>query len=209
MALPTLGVLDKDEVARTINTPNSGRQDAASSQAAVLSTEDKAALDAVTAAIVGTIAHDDADAGNGSKIAAKAKAGLSGVTPVAGNDRSDLYSSLDGALAVRSVLLEDIVAGAASNTDGTSTAVIAAAGAGIKQYLTHVSLSNTNASTSVMVALKSGAVSRWRVNVPPGGREMKFDPPLPPNAADEAWSFDPDSAVTTIECAMLGFKSKV
>lgn len=48
MALPTLGVLDKDQVARTINTINSGRQAAADSGSSVLSTEDFAAIGAVT-----------------------------------------------------------------------------------------------------------------------------------------------------------------
>lgn len=57
MALPTLGVLDKDGAPQTINTPNSGRQAATSSQAMVLSTEDKTALDAVA-----TAAKQDAEA---------------------------------------------------------------------------------------------------------------------------------------------------
>lgn len=48
MALPTLGVKDKDGVDRTINTPNSGRQAAADSQAHVMSTEDKAVFGSPT-----------------------------------------------------------------------------------------------------------------------------------------------------------------
>jgi hypothetical protein len=156
------------------------------------------------------VAHDAADSGAPRKIGAKAVAGVSGVTLVAAADRTDLYAGLDGVVITRPHCgLEDIVSGTASNTDGTSTQVIAAAGAGVKQYLTRVSLSNSHASSSVMVALKSGTTSRYRVNVPPGGRELSFDPPLPPNAANEAWNFDPDSAVTTIECSLVGFKSKV
>lgn len=160
--------------------------------------------------VVGSIAHDAADNGSPVKVGAKAAAGLSGATLVSAADRINLVGGLDGALFVRTHCgLEDIVSGSASNTDGTSTEVIATAGAGVKQYLTRVSLSNTHATTGVMVALKSGTTSKWRVYVPPGGREIFFDPPLPPNAANEAWNFDPDSATTTIECSMNGFKSKV
>lgn len=165
--------------------------------------------DPVVAAISGSVADGAADSGNSSKIGYIAKTNLSGETLETAGDRIPAKAGLDGALFVRHVPLADIVSGTASNTDGTSTEVIATAGSGIKQYLTRVSLSNMHASTTVMVALKSGSTSKYRVAVPPGGREFAFDPPLPPNAADEAWNFDPDSAVTTIECSMVGFKSKV
>lgn len=166
---------------------------------------------AVQSASAGDTAHDAADGGNPIKIGGKALAGLSGLTLPAANDRVNASFQLDGALIVRNHCgLEDIVSGTNSNTDGASTEVIAAAGSGVKQYLTRVSLSNSHATTAVMVALKSGSTSRYRVMVPPSsGREIFFDPPLPPNAANEAWNFDPDSAVTTIECSMVGFKSKV
>jgi len=166
-------------------------------------------IDAVTAAITGSVAHDDADAGNASKIGAKAKAGLSGVTLVAANDRTDLYAGLDGALIARAVPLEDIVSGNASNTDGASTQVIATAGAGIKQYLTRVILTNMHASSTIYVEMKSGTTVKATIPCPPGGATVSFDPPLPPNAADEAWNFDPSAATTTIYCTAVGFKSKV
>jgi hypothetical protein len=176
------------------------------------STYDRLQVDATTKGMksAGDIAHDAVDAGAPQKIGGKATAGLSGETLVAAGDRTQFYGELDGASIARNACsLGDLVDGTNSNTDGTSTQVIAAAGAGIKQYLTRVSLSNTHASTSVMVALKSGTTTKWRCNVPPGGRELAFDPPLKPNAANEAWNFDPDAAVTTIECSMNGFKSKV
>jgi len=175
-------------------------------------TYDQLLVDVTTKGLksAGDVAHDAADAGAPQKVGGKATAALSGETVVAAGDRTQFYGELDGAQITRNgCSLGDLIDGTASNTDGTSTAVIAAAGAGIKQYLTRVSLSNTHASTSVMVALKSGTTTKWRVNVPPGGRELAFDPPLKPNAANEAWNFDPDAAVTTIECSMNGFKSKV
>jgi hypothetical protein len=157
-----------------------------------------------------TVAHDAADSGAPYKQGFKATTSISAKTMVANDDRTDGFAGIDGVQIIRTHCnLEDIVSGTASNTDGTSTEVIAAAGANIKQYLTRVSLSNTS-SSAVMVALKSGSTTRWRVLVPgPSGREFDFDPPLKPNAANEAWNFDPDSATTTVECSMNGFKSKV
>lgn len=159
--------------------------------------------------VAGDTAHDSADSGNPTKVGAKAKAGLSGVTLVAADDRSNVFAGLDGALFVRAVPLEDIVSGNASNTDGASTQVIATAGAGVKQYLTRVILTNMHASSTIYVELKSGTTVKATIPCPPGGATVGFDPPLPPNAADEAWNFDPSAATTTIYCSMVGFKSKV
>ena len=158
----------------------------------------------------GEVAHDAADTGAGSKIAAKAIAGPSGATLVAAADRTDLYAGLDGVLIVRPHCgLEDLVSGNANNTDGTSTQVIAAAGAGVKQYLTSVAITNMHASTVCYVELKSGTTVMYTLPVPPGGTVQNFAVPLKPNAANEAWNFDPSAAVTTLYCSMVGFKSKV
>jgi hypothetical protein len=105
--------------------------------------------------------------------------------------------------------LEDIVKGSASNTDGASTEVIATAGGGIKQYLTSCTLVNTSASFAYC-ELKSGTTIMWRFPVPAnGGVTHTWDPPLPPNAANEAWNFDMSAATTTAYCSLVGFKSKV
>jgi hypothetical protein len=158
----------------------------------------------------GEVAHDAVDAGGGSKIAAKAIAGLFTGTPVAAADRTDLFAGLDGALIVRPHCgLEDLISGNASNTDGTSTQVIAAAGAGVKQYLTSVTITNMHATTVVYVELKSGTTVMYTLPVPPGGATVSFPVPLKPNAANEAWNFDASAAVTTLYCSMVGFKSKV
>jgi len=63
MALPTLGVLDKDQLAKTVNTLNSGRQAAADSASSVLSTEDLAVLTAIAAALPAALG-----AGGGIKV---------------------------------------------------------------------------------------------------------------------------------------------
>jgi hypothetical protein len=156
------------------------------------------------------VAHDGVDSGRPLKIGAKAVAALSAQTPVAADDRTNNFADLDGALLTKGyTTFGDIVAGTASNTDGTSTEVIAAAAAGIKQYLTDVSLDNQSA-TDIYVELKSGTTVRWHLGLPAKSSHSKhFDPPLPPNAAAEAWNFDPSAAATTVYCSALGFKSKV
>jgi hypothetical protein len=155
-------------------------------------------------------AHDAADSGIGTKIAAKAIASQHGLTLVAAADRTDLFAGLDGIQLMRPhTNLESIVSGNASNTDGTSTSCIATAGAGVKQYLTSAVVTNTS-SSMIYVELKSGTTVKATLPVPATSGVI-FNPPvpLPPNAADEAWNFDPSAATTTVYCSMIGFKSKI
>lgn len=158
----------------------------------------------------GTVAHDAADADNPIKIGMRAVAGLSGATLVAAADRTDAVADLGGMQLVRDEApLEDLVDGNASNTDGSSTQVIAAGGAGVKQYLTDVTLTNMSAS-NIYVEIKSGTTVKWTFPLPAnGGVTHSFKKPLKPNAANEAWNFDPSAATTTVYCSMNGFKSKI
>lgn len=197
-----LHVLEPSAASIATNTSNSA------TSLATMDDWDNAASDG--ASVSGDVAHDSADAGEPVKFGAKAKAALSGVTLVAADDRTDVFADLDGALITRPHCpLGDIVVGNASNTDGTSTEVIAAGGAGIKQYLTSVTLANTSA-TMIYVEIKSATTVRWRFPVPAtGGVTHTFNPPLPPNAANEAWNMDASSATTTLYGSFMGFKSKV
>ncbi|MDP3940171.1 MAG: hypothetical protein Q8R92_18810 [Deltaproteobacteria bacterium] len=155
------------------------------------------------------VAHDAVDSGDPVKTGGKAVAGLSGVTLVAAADRTDAYFGLDGAQITRPHCgLEDIVTGNASNTDGTSTACIAAGAAGIKHYLTAVELVNSSTS-DITVDILDGATVKWTMSVPAnGGNKVVFPVPIPGTAAT-AWNFDPSAATTTVTCSMIGFKSKV
>lgn len=170
---------------------------------------DNAASDG--ASVSGDVAHDDADAGEPVKQGFKATTALSGITLVANNDRTNGYAGVDGVQIIRPTTgLEDIVRGNANNTDGSSTQVIAASGsASVKTYLTDVTLTNTS-SSMIYVELKSGTTVMYTCPVPAtGGFTKTFNPPLPPNAANEAWNFDASAATTTLYCSAIGFKSKV
>lgn len=165
---------------------------------------------ATQAACTGDVAHDSSDSGAPVKQGAKATTALSGLTLVADADRTNLFAGVDGVQIVRvSTCLEDIVRGNTSNTDGASTQVIAAAGSGIKNYLTDVTLTNMS-STGIYVELKSGTAVMYTCPLPAnGGFTKSFNPPLPPNAANEAWNVDGSAAITTLYASMIGFKSKV
>jgi len=158
---------------------------------------------------VGNVAHDAADSGAPIKVGSKAVSALSGVTLVASLDRNDGTSDLDGALIVRNnYTLGDLVSGNASNTDGSSTQVIASSGAGVKTYITDVTLSNTS-SSNIYVELKDGTTVKWTFPVPAnGGVTHHFASPLAGTAAT-AWNFDPSAATTTVYCSAAGFKSKI
>ena len=160
------------------------------------------------------IAHDAADSGNPHKMGAKAESALSGITLVADGDRTDLYAGLDGVLIVRPHCnLEDVVQERTTNTDGASTAFasgLAAPGAGVRLWITTVSICNSSASFCT-VDLRDGAAGSvlWTLPVPAtGGVVQKFDPPLR-LTANTALAFDASAATTTLTLSASGFKSKV
>jgi hypothetical protein len=158
------------------------------------------------------VAHDAVDSGEPLKVGHKAIAGMSGLTLVAAADRTDSYAGLDGAQYVRPHCgLEDIVSGVAAITDGSSTSVIASAGAGVKNYITSVIIAN-NSATAVTVDLRDGAAGSVKATLPvpanTSGVVCNFPIPLPFSAATAVCA-DPSAAATTITVTLLGFKSKV
>jgi hypothetical protein len=158
------------------------------------------------AQVIGSVAHDSADTEFPVKIGGRANSALR--TPVADNDRTDAFFDDEGALVSRKAVGSTLVDGNASNTDGTSTQVIAAQTAGVRTYLCDVEVTNTHATQFAYVELKDGTTVRATLPVPPSGGVVKhFDPPLRGSAAT-AWNFDPSAATTTLICSMSGYVSK-
>lgn len=165
--------------------------------------------DPIVSAIAGTVVDGAADGGNSSKIAGVVHTALSGDTLEADGDRAHFPTGPDLVPYVRPhAPLDDIVSGNVSNTDGTSTQVIAAQAAGIKTYLTTIAITNMHASTVAFVEIKDGATTKLTLPAPPGGCVINLPVPIGGTAAT-AWNFDPSAAVTTLYCSMVGFKSKV
>jgi hypothetical protein len=160
--------------------------------------------------VQGGVAHDAADDATAPvKVGGRAIAALSGATLVASADRAQAQMDLDGALLVRADrALGDVASGNASNNDGSSTAIITAGGAGVKNYLTDITITNTSAS-NIYVEIKDGATVRWTFPVPANaGVTHSWATPLA-GTANTAWNFHPSAATTTIICSASGFRSKV
>lgn len=160
----------------------------------------------------GDIAHNSVDSGNPQKQGGRAVAGMSGITLVAAAARTDSLHGIDGAQYVRPHCgLEDIVSGVAAITDGSSTSVIASAGAGVKNYITTAIISNTSA-TAVTVDLRDGAAGTVKATLPvpanTSGVVCNLPIPLPFSAATAVCA-DPSAAASTVTVTLIGFKSKV
>lgn len=161
---------------------------------------------------VGSVAHDGVDSGAPVKIGTRAVATLSTATLVAAADRSDAVADLDGAVIMRGPCpLGDIVSGVDADTDGSSTAVIVAQGAGVKVYITWAVIDNAHATTKASIDLRDGAAGAVKATLPApaaGGGMFTFNPPLA-FSADTAVCADPSAAVTTLTTTLGGYKSKV
>lgn|SRR5262245_37482319 len=148
-------------------------------------------------------------AGAALKVETKAAATLSTATLASAGNSVYPAADLDAARIVRlDAPLGDLTNGTASNNDGTSTALIGAAGSGVRVYLTDVTLTNTSA-TNIYVEMKDGTTTRWVFPVPANsGVTHHFRSPLG-GTANTAWNFDPSAAATTVWCSAAGFKSKI
>lgn len=134
--------------------------------------------------VVGDAAHDAAVSGNPVLIGCEARA----TAPTAVGD-GDVVRALATLLGKRVVLPYAIpsdswsyaaVAGGITNT--TEVTIKAAAGAGIRNYVTHIDLSNESATTATEVVIKDGAggTVMWRGYARTSGNsnDYFFDPPL-------------------------------
>lgn len=161
-------------------------------------------VNTVTTLAGGGVAHDAADSGNPVKIGARAVS--SEIAALAAGDRSDLLTDLAGKLLVRPHCNpENQVRGVASTTDTSDAAVIAAQGAGVRIYVTGLSIANSSA-TDAIVEIKSAGTVVWRTAAPQkGGSNIQFDPPLQ-LAANEALNMASLSAATTMYFSANGYK---
>lgn len=130
----------------------------------------------------GQSAHDAAVAGNPVRIAGR---GLSAAyTTVTTGDTVDLMCTLQGVQTVRPWTIPELewsYASAAGGVINTTDVVLsAAAGAGLRRYITSMTLSN-NSATATEVVLKDGASTViWRGHLPANAQNVQvtFQNPL-------------------------------
>ena len=118
----------------------------------------------VTATVAGSVAHDAAR-GTSAPVVAAARALSAAYATVATGDVADLVATLQGVLVTRPWQIPELewsYAGAAGGITGTVDVVLAAAaGAGLRRYLTGLQLKNAGA-VATEVVVKDGATVIWR-----------------------------------------------
>jgi hypothetical protein len=200
--LPDTATNDLAAMAAALSTIAGGNIDAG--------TDGTPSVDVVT--VGGSILHDSTDAGAPVKIGSRAVAGLSGVTLVAAADRTNAYAGLDGALYVRPHCgLEDLVKGTTTISASTVAVTCLASVASIKQYVTHVSATNTSTQNAVLDLIDgtTPAVMKWACPANYSGFISNFAVPLAPASAGTKWALQTDTSLATVICNMAGFKSKI
>lgn len=137
----------------------------------------------------GGVAHDGADSGNPVKVGMKA--GTADITAVANNDRTDMRADTLGHQVIRPYALhENLVSGGTVGTpltNTTSTSMIASAGAGRRNYITAITVTNAHATVGTVVQIRdgSGGTILWEGYAAPvgGGVAISFPTPLRGSAA--------------------------
>lgn len=126
-----------------------------------LTTDENGLLRVTTAAggpassVGGDVAHDSADSGNPVKVGFKAMS--ANPTAVASADRVNGVADLVGRQLVRVGQPRDLVAHSYAQVVNTNeTSVAPAGGVGVYHDLTHITMTNENATTSTLVTLRDG-----------------------------------------------------
>lgn len=158
------------------------------------------------------VADDAATAGNPIYIGGLATASIVGQTPVAGADRIGFVGGLDRVLITRPYAnLEDRVSAVVGVTDGSSTSLVAAQGAGVRFCATGVVVSNSSA-TNVTVDLRDGTAGSVVATFPAaanmGGAAFPLLVPIC-TTANTALAMDPSAAASTVTVTAIGFKTEL
>lgn len=131
--------------------------------------------------VVGDAAHDAGIAGNPVRIGARALS--ADYTAVSTGDTADLVASLTGKQLVLPYALpgaSESYASPSAVTDTADDTPFAAAGAGVRHYITGVQVFNGHDTVGTEVVIKDGSTVLWRgwAEEKGGGCSAKFDPPL-------------------------------
>jgi hypothetical protein len=160
--------------------------------------------------VVGDVAHDAAAAGNPVQTGGYATNNIEGVTQVAAGDLTRTVHDLNGVQVVRPhTTLEEIQSVRTTNTDGNSTSLVAAAGSGVHNYLSAITIWNSS-STDGFVDLRDGTAGSVLYTVPApqtGGAHITF--PVPLKFGDNtAIAFDVSGAISTIYISAVFFQAQ-
>ncbi len=119
--------------------------------------------------VVGDAAHDAAIAGNPVRMAGRA--GNADYTAVANGDTADILTDLNGKQIVLPYAVpENFVSGAITSamTGTTSTSLVAAPAAGLRNYITTLIVSNAHATVGTDVIIQDGSGGTTLMTIPAG-----------------------------------------
>lgn len=132
---------------------------------------------------VGNVAHDAADSGAPIKVGGRAK--NTDITAVANDDRTDFVTDLVGKQIVLPYAVpENFTQGAITTamTATTSTSLVAAPGAGLRNYITTLIVSNSHATVGTDVVIQDGSGGTTLMTIPAaavyGGAVINLPVPL-------------------------------
>lgn len=132
---------------------------------------------------LGTVAHDSADSGAPIKVGGRASSAE--ITPVTTGDRADFITDL----AAKQIVMpyannENFVSGAITTamTATTSTSLIAAPAAGLRNYITTIIVSNSHATVGTDIIIQDGSGGTTLMTIPAaavyGGAVINLPVPL-------------------------------
>lgn len=131
----------------------------------------------------GGVAHDGADSGNPVKVGGRARS--TEITAVASDDRADFITDLVGKQIVLPYANpENFVSGAITSamTGTTSTSLVAAPAAGLRNYLTTIVVSNAHATVGTDIVIQDGSGGTTLMTIPAaavyGGAVINLPVPL-------------------------------
>lgn len=166
---------------------------------------------AVNQPVVGNVAHDGADSGAPIKVGGRARS--SEITAVASDDRADFISDLVGKQIVLPYANpENFVSGCISTamTGTTSTSLIAAPGAGLRNYITQITVSNSHATVGTDIIIQDGSGGTTLYVIPAaavyGGAILNFPTPLRQPTANTALYCANVTTGSSIKVSASGYK---
>lgn len=131
-----------------------------------------------TTTATGNVANDAADSGNPVKIGGLAR--TTNINAVQTGDRVNAVYDVQGRAVVTFAIAGTTISGvSAALTTTADTQVIAAAGAGVRNYITHFVVFNSHASVATQVNIKDGATTIYSVYVTAAGGQVSITLPVP------------------------------
>jgi hypothetical protein len=160
---------------------------------------------------VGNVAHDAADSGAPIKVGGRARS--SEITAVASDDRVDFVADLAGKQIVLPYANpENFVSGAITSamTGTTSTSLLAAPGAGLRNYITTIIVSNSHATVGTDVIIQDGSGGTTLMTIPAaavyGGAVITLPTPLRQPTANTALYCANVTTGSSTKVSVVGYK---